>query len=129
MIASTKNFNVKIDQKIICTCGHPDCDKRSINQETLDRLQLVRDEYGKPMVITSGGRCPYHPYQAKKSDPNSGDHPKGRGVDIQVTSRVEFNRLAVIAGRQGFNAIGDGLDRGFMHIGVRDGEHIASWGY
>lgn len=127
----TKNFNPEVDKKIRCTCGHPDCDKRSVNQGTLDKAQLVRDDYGHPMHITSGGRCSNHPNQRKKADPNGGDHPRGDGLDIAVKNIVEFNRLAVLAGRHGFNAIGNGLKYGFIHLGVRkeNGTQVSSWDY
>ena len=130
MIA-TKNFNPNSDPKLCCTCGHPDCDERSVNQETLDALQRVRDDYGRGMVVTSGGRCPLHPSQARKANPNGGDHPRGDGVDIAVKTRKDYDKLAVLAGRHGFNAIGDGLSRGFIHLGRRPsiGSAVASWGY
>lgn len=130
MTVSTKNFKPSTDPKLLCTCGRAGCDRRSVNQETLDALQLVRNNYG-PMVLTSGGRCPLHPDQASKADPNGGDHPRGDGVDVAVSSRAEFNRLAILAGRHGFNAVGDGLRSGFIHLGRRpqNGDRVSSWGY
>ncbi len=126
----TKNFNPATDVKICCTCGLISCDKRSINQATLDALQRVRDDYGRPMRITSGGRCANHPSQRAKANPESGDHFAGRGVDIAVSSRQEYDKLALLAGRHGFNTIGDGLERGFIHLGRRDiGNAVVSWGY
>ncbi len=44
MTVRTKNFNPEVDVKMRCTCGHPDCDQRSINQETADGLQGIRDD-------------------------------------------------------------------------------------
>lgn len=127
----TKNFNPKTDTKIRCTCGHPDCDQRSISQFTLNMLQNVRNDYHNPMIITSGGRCPNHPDQARKTNPNGGDHARGNGVDVAVSDRTDFNRLAVLAGRHGFNAIGDGLESGFIHLGYRPhkGKYVSSWDY
>lgn len=130
-MVKTKNFNPETDRKLLCTCGHPKCDKRGVNQETLDMLQRVRDDYGKSMTINSGGRCPHHPSQRVKKDPNGGDHPNGNGVDIAVSSRQEYDTLAVLAGRHGFNAIGDGLASGFIHLGRRpeNGKRVVAWGY
>ena len=51
----TANFNPTIDPKLLCTCGHIDCDKRSVNQFTLDGVQKVREDYGRPMTITRSG--------------------------------------------------------------------------
>lgn len=127
----TKNFNPEVDTKIRCTCGHADCDQRSINQGVLDMLQDIRNDYGKPMIITSGGRCPNHPEQARKDNPNGGDHAIGNGIDVAVSNSKDFNKLAILAGRYGFNAIGDGLPLGFIHLGYRphNGKHVSSWCY
>ncbi len=83
------------------------------------------------MELTSGGRCPNHPDQAKKSDPNGGDHPKGNGVDIRVHNRQHYDKIALLAGRHSFNAIGDGLKYGFIHLGRRpeNGDRVSAWGY
>ncbi len=130
MVISTANFHPDRDKKLICTCGNAGCDKRSVTQATLDKLQLVRDDLGEPMVITSGARCPLHYAQARKANPNGGDHPRGDGVDIRVTDRQTYDKIALLAGRHGFNAIGDGLHEGFIHLGVRDqGTRVSSWGY
>jgi hypothetical protein len=66
---STKNFHPASDPKLLCTCRHPQCDRRSVNQETLDLAQIARDIYGKPLTVTSGGRCPHHQEEAKKANP------------------------------------------------------------
>ncbi|BAV81067.1 peptidase m15a [Vibrio phage CKB-S1] len=129
MVISTKNFHPDTDPKLLCTCGHPNCDRRSVTQDTLDALQLVRDDLGEAMSLTSGGRCPYHPDQARKADPNGGDHPRGDGVDVRVRDRQHYDKIAILAGRHGFNAIGDGLKHGFIHLGRRVQKHVSSWGY
>ena len=61
MLPKTKNFNPLVDLKLSCTCGEDGCDKRSTKQMLLNMLQKVRDDYGLPMIVTSGGRCPLHP--------------------------------------------------------------------
>ena len=125
----TKNFNPAYDKKLLCTCGHPDCDKPSVNQKTLNRLQTARDFYGKPMSVTSGGRCSYHTDQAKKTNPKSGDHPEGNGVDIAANGATRGN--IVKAGQKaGFNAIG--VAKTFVHLGYREElpvGHLTMWVY
>ncbi|MCK5616527.1 hypothetical protein KAR91_82455 [Candidatus Pacearchaeota archaeon] len=125
----TKNFNPESDVKLLCTCGHPDCDKRSVSQEYLNRLQLAREIYNKPMSVTSGGRCSYHPNQANKADPNSGDHPEGNGADISANGATRGN--IVQAGLEaGFNAIG--VAKTFVHLGYRSElpkGHLTMWVY
>jgi len=65
----TNNFNPETDKRILCTCNHPECDKRSVNQNTLSRLQLVRDDAGRPLTVNSGGRCPKHPSETHRTTP------------------------------------------------------------
>lgn len=61
MPIETENFNVKSDPKLVCTCGHQLCDQRSVSQHTLNRVQLIRHDVDRPLIVRSGGRCPNHP--------------------------------------------------------------------
>lgn len=115
MIISTKNFHPESDPKLLCTCGSVQCDKRSVNQVTLNMLQVARDKFGKPMKVNSGGRCSYHPDEAHRSTP--ADHQKCRGVDISVSGSTRGD--VVDAGlKAGFNAIG--VAKTFVHLGYRE---------
>jgi len=127
MTIQTKNFNPKYDKKLLCTCGHMECDKRSVNQETLDRSQYARGVYGYSCTVTSGGRCPNHPNEVHRSTP--ADHQKGNGIDIACNGSNRGN--IVQAGIDaGFNAIG--VARSFVHWGYRkelpEG-HLTMWVY
>ena len=123
----TKNFNPISDIKLLCTCGHPDCDKRSVNQDHLDRVQRVRDILGYGLTVTSGGRCPNHPNESHRTTP--ADHQKGNGLDVAVTGATRGN--VVDAGiKAGCNAIG--VDKTFVHLGYRPElpkGHITMWVY
>jgi len=124
----TKNFNPETDVKLCCTCGNEKCDKRSVKQMALNMLQRVRDDYGLPMTITSGGRCPLHKNEKHRSVP--ADHQKGLGVDIRITGLVMATKLAVIAGKYGFNAVAINLELGFIHLGYRPEQtKISVWTY
>ena len=123
---STKNFNPEFDYKLLCTCGHADCDKRSVSQEHLNRMQRVRDIVG-PLSVTSGGRCPKHPSEIHRSTP--ADHQKGEGGDVAVNGSTRGN--VVDAGiKAGCNAIG--IAKTFVHLGYRADlppGHITMWVY
>jgi hypothetical protein len=108
----TNNFNPEVDTKLLCTCGHKDCDERSVSQETLNKVQLVRDDYNRPMPVTSGGRCPYHPDELAKDYP--GDHQRQYGLDIRYKSILERNKLMVLAGRHGATRVAFG--KTFVHM-------------
>ena len=121
----TKNFNPKSDPKLLCTCGHKDCDQRSVNQETLDKLQAVREWLSVPMTVTSGGRCPNHPNEVHRTKP--ADHQKGIGVDVRYRSEKEKNLIMLYAAKAGFTAIAAG--KNFVHLGNRPQLHFTTWSY
>lgn len=123
----TKNFNAASDKKLLCTCGHPDCDFRSVSQSTLDRAQAARDALGFPLSVTSGGRCPNHPNEIDRKTP--ADHQKQQALDIACNGSTRG--ILVRAGLEaGFNAIG--VAKTFVHWGHRpelpDG-HVVMWTY
>ena len=126
-MSQSKNFNPNTDKKLLCTCGDIDCDKRSVNQFTVNRLQLVRDDYGKGMIITSGGRCPKHPNEIRKAKP--GDHQKCFAVDVQYKTVLERNKLMVLAGRHGATRVAYG--KSFVHMAwtPTDDKSVPTWEY
>ena len=126
MIA-TKNFTPTTDPKLCCTCGHPACDQRSVDQATLDQVQLVRDDLGLSMMITSGGRCPHHPNEATKARP--GDHQQQKAVDVYYQTELERNKLMVLAGRHGATRVAAG--KYFVHMAwtVTDDRSVPTWVY
>jgi uncharacterized protein YcbK (DUF882 family) len=94
----------------------------------LNMLQKVRDDYGLPMIVTSGGRCPLHKNEKHRSTP--ADHQKCLGVDIRITGLSMGVKLAALAGKYGFNAIAINLESGFIHLGYRpDNNKITTWEY
>jgi hypothetical protein len=110
----TKNFNPATDPKLLCTCGHKDCDRRSVNQFSLDRAQLIRDDIGKPLVITSGGRCPNHPNEVTKQSP--GDHGQCYALDVACNNLQDETKIKVLAGRRGATRVAGTYKDGFVHI-------------
>ena len=72
--------------------------------EFLDRLQMLRDRYGKPMRIMSGYRSPA--YNAKVSHTGeNGPHTTGRAVDVLV-DRADALKMLRLAIECGFTGIG-----------------------
>ena len=127
MLIATTNFSPYTDKKLLCTCGHALCDKRSVDQETLDRAQIGRDILGHSLSVNSGGRCPNHPNEIHRTTP--ADHQKGKGIDVGVTGATRGN--VVCAGLDaGFNAIG--IAKTFVHWGYREDlpeGHVVMWVY
>ena len=121
----TNNFKPTTDKKLLCTCGHLNCDKRSVKQDILDRVQLVRDEAMRGLTITSGGRCPNHPKEICRITP--ADHQNCIAVDISVSGGLERGQLVKLGLKHGFNAIG--VAKTFVHLGYREGAPLVVWTY
>ena len=121
----TKNFKPNVDIKLLCTCGHPDCDKRSVNQDVLNRMQNVRNDIGRGLTVTSGGRCPNHSNEINRTTP--ADHQNCVGIDIACSGGKERGELVTLALVNGFNAIG--VAKSFVHFGCREGEDLVMWVY
>ena len=124
---STKNFNPTTDPKLLCTCGHQQCDQRSVNQLVLNRLQKIRVDAGRPLIITSAGRCQYHPNEVHRTTP--ADHQKQIAVDIFYATVLERNELMVLAGRYDADAVAAG--KNFVHMAWRgDADNrVKTWEY
>jgi hypothetical protein len=121
----TKNFRPDADTKLLCTCGHPDCDQRSINQESLDKVQLVRDDADRPLTVRSGGRCPNHPDEVHRTKP--ADHQKCIVLDLAVNGGAERGELVELGIKHGANRIG--VAKTFVHLGWAPGEQLVMWVY
>lgn len=124
----TTNFNPIDDPKLLCTCGNDGCDKRSVDQFTLNTLQSLRYRVQRPLFVTSGGRCPNHPNEVHRDKP--ADHQKQQAVDVSVNGGIERGEVVRLGVECGFNAIG--VAKTFVHLGIRDelpnGE-VMMWSY
>lgn len=129
MTVSTTNFHPKTDPKLLCTCGHPDCDQRSVDLYALNRLQMIRNDLSQPMKINSGGRCPNHPDEITKS--KAGDHQKCMAVDVACDNEQLATKLMVLAGRYGATRVAGGAYCGFVHIAwtETDRRDVPTWSY
>lgn len=129
MIVFTDNFHPTTDPKLLCTCKHPECDRRSVTQETLDHVQAIRNDLGQPMSVTSGGRCSHHKDEFKKDAP--GDHQKRTTVDIACDNVQLETKLKVLAGRHGATRVAGGAYCGFVHMAWTETSRtdVPTWGY
>lgn len=85
----------------------------------LHHLNYVREFlFCAPMPMSSGYRCPLHPSEARKADPELGDHPCGVGADICL-SGPEALRLVECVGAYNHAHRERGLWPPFSGIGVR----------
>lgn len=92
----TKNFKAS---EFRCKCG---CGKIYISSQLVEKLQKLRDHFGKPINVNSGYRCPVQ-NKAVGSD-NSSPHLMGVAADIRIAG-VTSKEIAVIAEQIGFDGI------------------------
>ena len=106
-----------------CRCG---CGENRMRPEFMERLQALRTAYGKPMLVTSGYRCPKHPVEASKVMP--GMHATGLAADIGVSGSeaIQVLRLAFDAGFRGVGVQQKGSGR-FIHVDLRETPTV--WSY
>lgn len=89
-----------------CKCG---CGQADMSPDFIGRLQRIRTELGKPIIISSGYRCPNH--NAKVSSTGrDGPHTTGRAADLRCSHDVA-DRITDLAKAHGMTG------RGFMQTG------------
>jgi len=94
----------------------------------VDKLQALRYEYGRPMIITSGYRSPRHSIESAKPQP--GAHASGQACDIRVGPGEDVHDLVTLAVRFGFTGIGISQRAGqprFVHLDTLNRKAI--WSY
>ncbi len=102
----TKNFSEK---ELSCRC----CGDNRMNILFLEKLQRIRDEYGKPMKLSSAYRCPNHNNNISSSGVD-GPHTTGRAVDVLVAGEDAYHLLKIVMKH---NMTGVGIaGKSFIHI-------------
>ena len=121
IIKLDKTKNIQLSKhfsstEFICRCS--DCTDNFIDDTLIQKLELVRDSYGDVIVINSGFRCPTR--NAAVGGVSSSTHCSGLGVDIRpkLNTLDELDKLYNICEKI-FNNIGDGRNKGFIHVDVR----------
>jgi uncharacterized protein YcbK (DUF882 family) len=105
-------INYFSDDELRCSCG---CGELHFDDEVLERLNEIREDFGYPMIVTSGYRCNNHPLEKVKIRP--GAHTTGKAVDIAV-SFDSAHRLLTIALAHGCPRVGVNQKgtRRFIHL-------------
>ena len=105
-------------------CRH--CGRQQMQPEFLEKLQALRSQFGKPLRVTSGYRCPDHPIE--KAKPHPGMHATGLAADIGVQDgdAVSVLHLALGLGFRGIGVQQKGAGR-FLHLDLRSEPTI--WSY
>ena len=112
----TDHFTVEEFQ---CKC----CHKIDMDADFVTRIEAFRVEWGKPMKVLSGFRCPKH--NAEVGGTRKSQHPCGKAGDFEVmpSDRYAFIALAI---KHKFRGIGVAKD--FIHLDTRS-DPPAVWKY
>lgn len=107
-----------------CPCGK--CDLVPA-EAFVARLERLRGAYGRPLIVTSGPRCPE--YNQKIGGAADSDHLTGEGADLACTdSRDRYFLLETVYQTRLFNRLGIG--KTFVHVGMRaDLDRNVVWHY
>lgn len=106
-------------------CKH--CGAHGIKQELIDALEALRRMVQRPIVVTSGYRCPKHPVEKSKSKP--GYHAQGLAADITVSGMTPRQVYAYALHIAAFHGFGVDDNKKYLHVDVRPGPQIARWTY
>jgi uncharacterized protein YcbK (DUF882 family) len=79
-VQMTKNF---WSNEWDCNCKNAECKQTIIDLDHVEKLQLMRDKWGKPVKITSGFRCPKH--NAAEGGASKSRHLISDATDIVVS--------------------------------------------
>lgn len=101
-----------------CKCG---CELYNIHQELIYKLEEIRVDYSRPMVINSGSRC--IKYNTAVKGAIHSPHLKGWAVDIRISSSNQRYELMMIALTKGIRRIG--VADNFIHIDIAP---LPEWG-
>jgi len=98
-----------------------------MDADFMDTQDRVRDRVGYPLNPT----CAFRTYEHDRGKGRSGkgDHPKGKGIDYEITSLAQALYIIACATLEGCNAFGINLKKMFVHVGKRDQQHISTWDY
>ena len=97
--------------EVECKCG---CGLMNIDPELLRFLDLLREELGRPLSISSASRCPTH--NIKEGGKKNSAHLKGLAADLKVNGSRE--RFQVISAVSACGITRIGIAKTFIHIDI-----------
>ena len=104
-----------------CKCGK--CDFDTVDYELAMTLQEIRDYWEKPVVITSGCRCPEY---NKTIGSAKSKHMSGTAADFYVPG-ISPAKMYDWLDHRYYTKFGIGNGKTFTHLDIR--KHKARWAY
>lgn len=106
-----KKTNFKIKE----FASHDGTDEIRIDEELVEKLQIIRSYFGVPVTINSGYRSPSHNHSVGGVE--NSNHVLGKAADISVRG-VSPKSVAEFAKKIGFGGVGTYKD--FTHVDTRE---------
>lgn len=103
----TKNFSWS---EFECKCGL--CGEYSMDIQFVNRLQRMREAYGRGITISSGFRCKLH--NELIGGVSTSSHLKGVAADISYAGSRDRHDLILAALEAGFSRIG--IAESYIHV-------------
>lgn len=99
--------------------GNGCCKETYIDDQLIAYLQKIHDHFGKPVIVTSGYRCPTH--NKRVSGSTSSYHTKGQAADIVISgvAPAEVAKYAESLGILGIGLYETAKDGHFVHVDTR----------
>jgi len=106
------NWSHFTKEEFSCKCG---CGANEVKTDLINRLEIVRQMYGKPMRINSGHRCE----QANRAagSRSSSSHVIGEAADIGCTNSKDRDELVGYLRTQ-FQRMG--IHKLFIHVDISE---------
>lgn len=109
-IATARFFK---QEELICKCG---CNHQRMDQSLLNSLDFIRNQFNKPIILSSAYRCPMH----DRSIGGANVHTTGKAVDISISGIDAYDLLNIIMMSKWFTGIGikqsGNYNSRFIHI-------------
>ena len=117
------------DEELECHCGrhNPNNTANVINPILLERLDRLRELWGKPINVSCAVRCREHNREVGGVD--NSQHVLGNAADVYIGSQTERNSkeyhifYGFILGTELFDGVGYYPDSEFVHVDVRNNGH------
>lgn len=116
-------------EEFSCKCG---CGQAKMDDSFVYILNIIRKAYNKPMIISSGYRCPHHNASVSQTG-SDGPHTTGRAADI-VIAGAEALRLVKLGFEFGISGFGINqkgpLNKRYIHLDtIKSANRPMIWSY
>lgn len=103
-----KQYKYFTPEELKCKCGKSYCIStgHEMDDNFMQRLENLREEYAKPIILSSAYRCPFYNNLVSNTG-EKGPHTFGKAVDI------------VIEGREAYYILELAIDFAFTGIGIK----------